>query len=46
LWAHVSQTAHLDDLETRIRAWGAAQALGGKLGPDRLAESFHKLDTR
>lgn len=46
LWAHVSQTAHLDDLETRMRAWGTAQAMGGKLATGRLAESFHVLDTR
>ena len=46
LWAHVSQTAHLSDLERRMRGWGAAQAVAGKLGPDRLAESFRVLDTR
>jgi LmbE family N-acetylglucosaminyl deacetylase len=46
LWAHVSQTAHLTDLETRMRGWGAGQALAGNLGPDRLAETFHVLDTR
>ncbi len=46
LWAHVSQTASVPDLEARIRAWGAAQALAGKLELGRLAESFHVLDTR
>jgi LmbE family N-acetylglucosaminyl deacetylase len=46
LLAHVSQTASVPDLEARIRSWGAAQALTGKLELGRLAESFHVLDTR
>ncbi|WP_344605523.1 PIG-L deacetylase family protein [Sporichthya brevicatena] len=46
LWAHVSQTAHLTDLEDRMRAWATAQAAAGNLPAGRLGESFVVLDTR
>ena len=37
---HVSQTAHMDDLEGMLRGWLGANAVAGGLGDDRLAESF------
>jgi LmbE family N-acetylglucosaminyl deacetylase len=40
LRAHVSQTAHMDDLETRLRGWLGMHAKAAGLGDDRLAEAF------
>jgi LmbE family N-acetylglucosaminyl deacetylase len=40
LRAHVSQTAHHDDLEGMLRGWHAANAERGGLGAGRLAEAF------
>jgi LmbE family N-acetylglucosaminyl deacetylase len=37
---HVSQTAHMDDLEDMLRGWLGANAVRGGLAEDRLAESF------
>jgi LmbE family N-acetylglucosaminyl deacetylase len=45
LRAHKSQTAHVDDLEDRIRAWGLANAVAGALPEGRLAEAFRVLAT-
>jgi LmbE family N-acetylglucosaminyl deacetylase len=46
LRAHVSQTAHMDDLEERMRGWGALNAAAGGLPDGRVAEVFRVLDTR
>jgi LmbE family N-acetylglucosaminyl deacetylase len=46
LRAHESQTAHMTDLEDRVRWWGEASARTGSLPEGRLAESFRVLDTR
>ncbi|HUR74826.1 MAG TPA: PIG-L deacetylase family protein [Sporichthya sp.] len=46
LLAHVSQTAHMDNLEALMRGWGARQAQAAGLPEGRLAESFQVLDTR
>ena len=40
LRAHVSQTAHMDDLEVWLREWLGRNARAGGIGPDRLAEVF------
>jgi LmbE family N-acetylglucosaminyl deacetylase len=40
LRAHASQTAHLDDLETRIRSLGGVAARRFGLGEGRVAETF------
>lgn len=40
LRAHKSQTAHMDNLEELLRAWGERNAEAGQLGEDRLAEAF------
>jgi LmbE family N-acetylglucosaminyl deacetylase len=45
LRAHVSQTAHMDDLEEMIRGWMAAAAERGGLPGGRLAEMFHAVRT-
>ena len=45
LRAHVSQTAHMDDLEDMIRSWMAASAQRGGLPDGRLAEMFHAVRT-
>jgi LmbE family N-acetylglucosaminyl deacetylase len=45
LRAHKSQTAHVDDLEDRIRGWGLANAVAGGLPDGRLAEAFRVLAT-
>ena len=37
---HVSQTAHMDDLEGMLRGWLGANAVTGGLPDGRLAESF------
>lgn len=43
---HVSQTAHMDDLEDLVRGWGEQQAAAGGLGTDRLAEPFRRAAIR
>jgi LmbE family N-acetylglucosaminyl deacetylase len=45
LRAHKSQTAHLDDLDERVRGWGLAGAVNGGLPAGRLAEAFRVLAT-
>jgi LmbE family N-acetylglucosaminyl deacetylase len=46
LRAHVSQTAHMDDLEQRLRGWLSMHAINASLPEGRLAEAFRVLDTR
>jgi LmbE family N-acetylglucosaminyl deacetylase len=46
LRAHISQTAHMTDLEERMRGWGAMQAQAASLAQGRLAEGYLVLDTR
>ncbi len=46
LRAHVSQTAHMDDLEGVLRRYLSAHAQAGGLPEGRLAEGFRLLDTR
>jgi LmbE family N-acetylglucosaminyl deacetylase len=46
LRAHVSQTAHMDDLEQRLRGWLSRHATNASLPEGRLAEAFRVLDTR
>jgi LmbE family N-acetylglucosaminyl deacetylase len=45
LRAHDSQTAHMDDLEDRIRSWMTAAAQAGGLPDGRLAEAFRVVPT-
>ncbi|MDQ3824750.1 MAG: PIG-L family deacetylase [Actinomycetota bacterium] len=45
LRAHTSQTAHMTDLEERMRAWGSLQAQAAGLAEGRLAEGYLVLDT-
>jgi LmbE family N-acetylglucosaminyl deacetylase len=45
LRAHTSQTAHRDDLEPMLRAWGAGVAELAGLEPGVLAEAFRVVDT-
>jgi LmbE family N-acetylglucosaminyl deacetylase len=45
LRAHVSQTAHMDDLEDRIRGWMGMWAQQGGLPEGRLAEAFTIVGT-
>ena len=46
LRAHVSQTAHMDDLEGLLRGWLELNARNGGLEPGRLAEAFRVVPTR
>jgi LmbE family N-acetylglucosaminyl deacetylase len=46
LRAHASQTAHMTNLEERIRSWGALQAKAAGLPDGRLVEGYLVLDTR
>jgi LmbE family N-acetylglucosaminyl deacetylase len=46
LRAHVSQTAHMPELEQRVRSWGQFQAQAAGLPEGRLAEGYLVLDTR
>lgn len=46
LRAHVSQTAHMEDLSARIRMWATVTAQKAGLEPGRLAEGFRVVDTR
>lgn len=45
LRAHVSQTAHMDDLEERVSGWMRLAAEAGGLPEDRLAEAFRIVVT-
>lgn len=45
LRAHDSQTAHMDDLEERVRGWLTAQAARAGLPEGRLAEAFMVVST-
>ena len=45
LRAHESQTAHMDDLESRLREWGAMNAAAAGLAEGRLAERFFVVAT-
>ena len=45
LSAHASQTAHVDDLESRLREWYAGNAVAAGLGGGRLAERFFVVST-
>ena len=45
LRAHESQTAHLDDLEPRLRAWYGGNATAVGLPAGRLAERFFVVST-
>lgn len=40
LRAHVSQTGHMDDLDSRLRGWSAATAQRHGLPEGSLAEAF------
>lgn len=45
LKAHESQTAHMDDLEDRLRGWGTTNAEAAGLAAGRLAERFFVVST-
>ena len=45
LRAHVSQTAHMDDLEGMLRGWLGANAVVAGLADGRLAEGFRIVGT-
>ena len=45
LEAHVSLTAHMEDLEGRVRTWMSATAIEAGFGPDALAEGFRVVNT-
>jgi len=45
LRAHASQTAHMNDLESRLREWAELSAKDGGLPPGRLAERFFVVAT-
>jgi len=45
LQAHESQTAHMEDLEQRIRGWMSATAIEAGFGSEALAESFRVVNT-
>ncbi len=46
LRAHTSQTAHMTNLEERIRSWSTLQAKAAGLPDGRLAEGYLVLNTR
>lgn len=46
LRAHVSQTAHMDDLDERIRGWMSSIAERAGMPEGRLAEGHRVVDTR
>ncbi len=46
LRAHASQTAHMDDLEERLRGWLTLNARAAGYPQGRLAEAFRVIDTR
>jgi LmbE family N-acetylglucosaminyl deacetylase len=45
LLAHVSQTAHMEDLEGMLRSWLSANATAAGLHEGRLAEAFRVVST-
>jgi LmbE family N-acetylglucosaminyl deacetylase len=45
LRAHVSQTGHMDDFESRMRGWFASNAQRAGLPEGRLAEGFFVVET-
>lgn len=45
LRAHASQTAHMDDLDARMRGWATMNAEHGGLAEGRLAEAFRVIAT-
>ncbi len=45
LRAHASQTSHMDDLESRLREWGAVNAEAAGLPAGRIAERFFVVST-
>ncbi len=45
LRAHASQTAHMADLESRLREWGGANAEAAGLPAGRIAERFFVVST-
>jgi LmbE family N-acetylglucosaminyl deacetylase len=45
LRAHVSQTGHMDDLESRLREWGGRNAEAAGLPAGRVAERFFVVAT-
>lgn len=45
LRAHVSQTSHMEELETWIKGWGERNAEAGGLDQGRLAEAFRVVTT-
>jgi LmbE family N-acetylglucosaminyl deacetylase len=45
LRAHLSQTSHMDDLESRLREWGGINAEAAGLPAGRLAERFFVVST-
>lgn len=46
LRAHTSQTAHMTNLEERMRGWSTMQAQAAGLAQGRLAEGYLVLDSR
>ena len=46
LRAHVSQTAHMDDLEGLLRGWLGGNATAAGFAEGRLAEAFKVISTR
>ena len=46
LRCHVSQHTGGDEMEERLRQWGAANARTATFPDGRLAEAFHAMDTR
>ena len=45
LRAHVSQTAHMEDLEGMLRSWLQVNAAAAGFGEDRLAEGYRVVST-
>ncbi|MCW2714913.1 MAG: GlcNAc-PI de-N-acetylase [Frankiales bacterium] len=45
LHAHVSQTAHMEDLDGMLRTWLGANSRRAGFGDDRLAEAFRVVST-
>ena len=45
LHAHVSQTSHMEDLESMLRMWGGRTAQAAGLAEGRLAEMFRVVQT-
>jgi LmbE family N-acetylglucosaminyl deacetylase len=45
LHAHVSQTSHMEDLESMLRMWGGRTAQAAGFAEGRLAEMFRVVQT-